>query len=58
VTTVVVLFLVGSISARFSDQAWWRTGFTTMCLGALTALVAYGIGYGLSAAVSTADCNT
>lgn len=54
--TALTLFGLGVFTARFSDQKWWQSGLTTMCLGAITAFVAYGLGYGLDQAVGASDC--
>jgi VIT1/CCC1 family predicted Fe2+/Mn2+ transporter len=38
------LFAAGALVARFTARPWWRSGVRQLALGALAALVTYGIG--------------
>jgi VIT1/CCC1 family predicted Fe2+/Mn2+ transporter len=44
----VGLFTAGALVARFTARPWWRSGVRQLALGALAALVTYGIGVLLS----------
>ena len=52
--SVLTLFLLGSISGRFSHQPWWRSGLTITVIGVFAAGVSYGIGVGVSQATGVA----
>lgn len=41
ILTGLVFFLIGSVKARWSTQAWWRSGFTTFAVGGIAASLAY-----------------
>ena len=42
--TGVAFFVVGSMKARFVDQAWWRSALETVSVGGLAAVFAYAAG--------------
>ena len=44
VLTGLVFFLIGSIKARWSTIPWWRSGITTLAVGAIAAVLAYSAG--------------
>ena len=44
ILTGIVFFAIGSIKSRWSMSAWWRSGFTTLLVGAIAALLAYTTG--------------
>ncbi|HYH86860.1 MAG TPA: VIT1/CCC1 transporter family protein, partial [Pyrinomonadaceae bacterium] len=39
-----VFFAIGSLKARWSTAPWWRSGLTTLLIGAAAALLAYATG--------------
>lgn len=43
-TTCVVFFLIGSIKAKWSITAWWKSGLTTLAIGAAAASLSYAVG--------------
>lgn len=45
--TGVAFFIVGALKSRFVDETWYRAGFETLGIGAIAAILAYGIGLGL-----------
>lgn len=47
VLSALTLFGVGSVRAAFSAQPWWRAGAEMLAIGAVAAMVAYGIGAGI-----------
>lgn len=47
VLTAVTFFVIGSVKARWSLMAWWRSGLETLAIGLGAAVIAYLIGYGL-----------
>lgn len=42
--TGAAFFAVGSAKGLWSPEAWWRSGLTTLCVGAAAALLAYAVG--------------
>lgn len=44
VMTAIVFFAIGSVRSLWSPRRWWRTGFETLLIGAVAAMVAYGAG--------------
>lgn len=44
VFTGITFFAIGSVKARWSTSGWFRSGAETFIVGALAAILAYGIG--------------
>jgi VIT1/CCC1 family predicted Fe2+/Mn2+ transporter len=44
VTTAITFFLIGSLKSKWSTQSWLRSGLETLFVGALAAVLAYGVG--------------
>ncbi len=44
ILTGVVFFVIGSIKSLWSTVPWWRSGMTTLLVGAVAAALAYGVG--------------
>jgi len=42
--TAIVFFVIGSVKSRWSTSSWWRSGFTTLMVGAVAASLAYVTG--------------
>ena len=42
--TATALFLLGSLKARFTDKAYWRSGAETTLLGGVCAAIAFFVG--------------
>jgi VIT1/CCC1 family predicted Fe2+/Mn2+ transporter len=45
--TGIVFFAIGSAKSRWSTASWWRSGLSTLFVGAVAALLAYVVGIGL-----------
>ena len=39
-----VFFAIGSVKSRWSPAAWWRSGLSTLAVGAIAASLAYAVG--------------
>jgi VIT1/CCC1 family predicted Fe2+/Mn2+ transporter len=48
VMTGGVFFAIGSVKSRWSTAVWWRSGLSTLAVGATAACLAYGVGVLLS----------
>ena len=44
ISTALVFFSIGSVKARWSTVAWWRSGLTTLFVGGIAAVLAYLVG--------------
>ncbi len=44
IMTGIVFFAIGSAKSKWSTIAWWRSGLTTLVVGAIAAVLAYGAG--------------
>lgn len=44
VLTGMVFFAIGSIKSRWSTSSWWHSGFMTLLVGGIAALLAYAVG--------------
>lgn len=42
--TGVVFLIIGSLKSRWSTSSWWRSGLTTLFVGAIAASLAYFVG--------------
>lgn len=42
--TMFTFFLIGTGKSRWSLSSWWRSGSETLAIGAVAALLAYGVG--------------
>jgi VIT1/CCC1 family predicted Fe2+/Mn2+ transporter len=42
--TAAVFFTIGSVKSRWSTTRWWRSGLSTLAVGALAAGLAYAVG--------------
>lgn len=42
--TMTVFFGIGALKSRWSLASWWRSGTETLLIGAVAALIAYGVG--------------
>lgn len=45
--TGVVFFVIGSVKSRWSTASWWRSGFSTLFVGGIAAVLAYAVGIAL-----------
>jgi VIT1/CCC1 family predicted Fe2+/Mn2+ transporter len=43
-STGIVFVAIGSVKSRWSTAPWWRSGLTTLLVGAIAALLAYATG--------------
>jgi len=48
IMTGTVFLLIGSAKSRWSTTSWWRSGLTTLMVGAIAAALAYAAGVALS----------
>jgi len=44
ILTALVFFGIGALKSRWSLVPWWRSGFETLAIGGVAALIAYGVG--------------
>jgi len=44
IATLATFFAIGAIKSRWSLSAWWRSGFGTLLIGSIAAMVAYLVG--------------
>jgi len=44
IMTGTVFLVIGSAKSRWSTASWWRSGFTTLLVGAIAAALAYSAG--------------
>jgi len=44
VLTGIVFFMIGSAKSRWSTSSWWRSGFSTLLVGAIAATLSYFTG--------------
>ena len=44
IATASVFFAIGSAKSKWSTTSWWRSGFTTLMIGAIAASLAYFTG--------------
>lgn len=49
--TLLALFIVGTVKAKFSTRHWFISGLETMAIGGFAAGIAYAIGYALQSLV-------
>ena len=42
--TMITFFLIGTGKSYWSLSSWWRSGAETLAIGAMAALLAYGVG--------------
>jgi VIT1/CCC1 family predicted Fe2+/Mn2+ transporter len=51
IATGIVFFAIGSAKSRWSTVSWWRSGLTTLLVGAIAAGLAYVAGMFLKSLV-------
>ena len=44
IMTGTIFFAIGSAKSKWSTVSWWRSGLTTLVIGAIAAVLAYGAG--------------
>lgn len=44
IMTGAVFFAIGSVKSKWSTASWWRSGLTTLLVGAIAAVLAYATG--------------
>ena len=44
ILTGAVFFTIGSVKSRWSTVSWWRSGFSTLLVGGIAAILAYAVG--------------
>lgn len=44
VATLTTFFLIGALKSRWSLSKWWWSGGETLLIGAMAAIIAYGVG--------------
>jgi len=49
--TVAILFIVGALRSLFTGQRWFLAGLEMLGIGGVAAVIAYGVGYGVSLVV-------
>ncbi len=49
--TAIILFVVGALRSLFTDQRWYLAGLEMFGIGGVAAVIAYGVGYGVSLVV-------
>lgn len=52
--TAGVFFAIGSVKSRWATSSWWRSGISTLLVGAVAAGLAYGVGVALQNLVAPA----
>jgi VIT1/CCC1 family predicted Fe2+/Mn2+ transporter len=52
VMTAIVFVAIGSAKSKWSTVSWWRSGLTTLLVGAIAAALAYGAGLLLKSLVT------
>ncbi len=45
VVALMTFFTIGALKSRWSDAAWWRSGFETLLIGGLAAAIAFAVGF-------------
>jgi len=45
ILALVALFTVGALSSRFTSRGWWFAGSRQVILGAIAAIITYGVGH-------------
>ena len=53
--TLVALFTVGALRTAVTPDHWWAAGLEMLVLGAIAAIVAYGVGAGVAWAIGSGD---
>jgi len=51
VATGIVFFVIGSVKSRWSTASWWRSGLSTLMVGAAAAGLSYAVGVALGGLV-------